>query len=117
MTTAPSGAGEEPQIIKDVRAAAAFLRRHGVLTKDGLITPEEAERRGILRPSGAGEAGPVAYLVAERRQGQWLLSGEWPAHYESLAEAQGVADHWRTFGGDPADVGVFAVCQVQEVSR
>lgn len=57
---------------------------------------------------------PIAYLVAERRGGDWLLGDEWARQCEVLAEAQEVAKSWRLLPGDPRDVAILAVTVVPD---
>ena len=56
---------------------------------------------------------PVAWLVAERRGGVWLLGEDWTEACDTLAEAQAVAAQWREsqvrYGRRPEDVTVLAV--------
>lgn len=73
-----------------------------------------------LPPGAGGSAGdhaPVAYLVAERRGGQWVLGDDWTDRRDTLAEAREVAEQWR--GGDhcdadPDDIAVLAVTVVPD---
>lgn len=59
---------------------------------------------------------PVAYLVAERRDGQWILDDGWTHRCDTLDEARQVAAQWRSHAGyDPANVGVLAAVVVDDV--
>ncbi|HEX5996284.1 MAG TPA: hypothetical protein VFY84_14175 [Jiangellales bacterium] len=59
---------------------------------------------------------PVAYLVAERRGGQWIIGDDWNHRCDTLDEARKVADEWRSYGrSDPGDIAVLAVTVVPEI--
>jgi hypothetical protein len=61
---------------------------------------------------------PIAYLVAERREGAWLLGDDWIQRCDTLADAQEVAEKWRAakwYSSDPADVAVFAIVMAEPV--
>lgn len=53
---------------------------------------------------------PVGYLVAERRQGVWMVGDDWSAHCATRNEAEETAARWRSHG--PGEVGVFALVPV-----
>ncbi len=56
---------------------------------------------------------PVAYLVAERRDGQWIIGDDWTTCRYTLDEAEQIAAQWRSHGhGNPADIAVLAVTVV-----
>lgn len=58
---------------------------------------------------------PIAYLIAERREGLWCLGDDWTSRRDTLAEAQVVAEEWRRakwYSADPGDVAVFAIVMV-----
>lgn len=59
---------------------------------------------------------PVAYFVAERRDGQWLFGDEWSPEFPTLAEARAEAHSWRNHV-PTEDIGVFAVVQVEAGAR
>jgi len=71
----------------------------------------EAASAGRFAPAPAPV--PVAWLVAERRGGVWLLGEDWTEACDTLAEAQAVAAQWREsqarYGRRPEDVTVLAV--------
>jgi hypothetical protein len=52
---------------------------------------------------------PIAYLVAERREGDWMLGDEWTSRCDTLTEALDVAERWRQHR---YEVGVFAVVAI-----
>lgn len=57
----------------------------------------------------SGESGTVvAYLVAERRGGRWLLGDDWAQRCDTLTEAQEVIGR----AGSGYDVGILAVIEV-----
>lgn len=56
---------------------------------------------------------PIAYLVAERRNGRWQLTDDFAEEFADKAEAVAVAARWRAAG---ADAGVFAVVPVEDES-
>lgn len=56
---------------------------------------------------------PIAYLVAERRGGRWIIGDDWSRQCDTLDEARKVAADWRKMVGyDPADIAVLAVTVV-----
>lgn len=56
---------------------------------------------------------PIAYLVAERRGGRWIIGDDWSRQCDTLDEARKVAADWRLMVGyDPADIAVLAVTVV-----
>lgn len=61
-------------------------------------------------------ADPVTYIVAERRDGKWLLGDDWSSEHDTLEEAQEYADRLREvgarYGRDPEDIGTFALVPV-----
>ena len=58
---------------------------------------------------------PVAYLVAERREGRWIIGDEWSPEFATLAEARETAGRWRGFGHlARADVAVLALTVVSD---
>lgn len=57
---------------------------------------------------------PVAYLVAERRDGRWIIGDDWSPEFATLDEAQTEAQKWRdgVLSHSPEDVAVLAVTVV-----
>ncbi|WP_430594054.1 hypothetical protein [Isoptericola sp. QY 916] len=65
---------------------------------------------------------PVGYLVAERRpwtsNPHWIIGDDWSRYCETRAEAEEVAERWRTHGhGIPGDIGVLALVPVAGDAR
>lgn len=58
--------------------------------------------------AAADGSNAVVYLVAEIREGDWLLGDEWVTQFDSLDEARAYASGVR----EPYRVGVLAVVQV-----
>jgi hypothetical protein len=67
----------------------------------------EAQRLACELAAADGTA-PVVFLVAEIRDGDWLLGDEWVSRFDSLDEARVYASQVR----EPYRVGVLAVIQV-----
>ncbi len=81
----------------------------------GRVHPERPDR---AHRWWCGMSEPIAYLVAERRDGQWLLDDS-THHCTTLAEAERKAAQWRALPagdgltyGDLTDIGILAVTVV-----
>lgn len=55
---------------------------------------------------------PVAWLVAERRDGQWLFGEDWACVHSSRSEADYTSVDWSRHMAPGDAVGVFAVIPV-----